>query len=84
MKSKDASDNNVSETEELEDVDKFCYADLFVEPADEYDNDEAFDEELEEYGDGSRKGHRNRSDRYDPDIMRRIWKPSSRSNSKRW
>ncbi len=87
MKVKDASDNNVSETEEWEDVDKFKFADLYVEPVDAYDDDfdddDDFDEE-EEYGGGSRKGHLSRRDRFDPDIMRKIWKPGSRSNSKRW
>ena len=88
MKVKDASDNNVSETDELEEIDKFRFADLYVEPVDEYDADDDdygdLDEEEIEYGASSRKGHLSRNDRFNPDIMRKIWKPSSRSNSKRW
>ncbi len=88
MKGKDASDNSVSDTEELVEVDKFKFADLYVDPVDEYDNDDDgygdLDEEEIEFGASPRKGHLSRNDRFNPDIMRKIWKPSSRSNSKRW
>lgn len=88
MKVKDASDNNVNETEDLEEVDKSRFADLYVEPLDEYDAaDDEFDfgayEEEEEYHGGSRKGHLSRRDRFNPEIMRKILKPGSRPD-KRW
>lgn len=91
MKVKDASDNNVNETEDLEEVDKSRFADLYVEPVDDSydadDDDDDYDfgdyEEEEEYNRGSKKGHLSRRDRFNPDIMRKIWKPGARSD-KRW
>ena len=90
MKVKDASDNNVNENDDFDDVGEISYAYLYSEPVDAYDDefadddDDFADEDEEDYLGGSRKGHLSRRDRFDPDMMRKIWKPNSRSNSKRW